>query len=131
MDIFIKAIVIVLITIILYQVLTNQDKNMALLLSLAVCSMILIATAAYLNPVLTFIHELRLIAKIDSEVFTILLKAVGIALLTEISALICSDTGNNALGKSLQLMSAAVILWISIPLFSSLLELIGEILGDV
>lgn len=131
MDIFIKAIVIVLITIILYQVLTNQDKNMALLLSLAVCSMILIATAAYLNPVLTFIHKLRLIANIDSEVFNILLKAVGIALLTEISALICSDTGNHALGKSLQLMSAAVILWISIPLFSSLLELIGEILGDV
>ena len=131
MDIFLKATAIALITVVLYQVLTNQDKNIALLLSLTACCMIFISAVTYLEPVVTFIRQLQTIANIDSDVLGILLKSTGIALVAEIAALICFDMGNNALGKSLQIMATAVILWLSLPLFTHLIELLAEILGDV
>lgn len=131
MDIFIKATVVALIALVLHQVLTKQDKNIALLLSLAACCMIFIAAVTCLEPVMSFLRQMQAIGNVDSDILTILLKSVGIGLLTEIAALICSDMGNSAIGKSLQIMAAAVIIWISLPLFTSLMELIGEILGDV
>ena len=69
--------------------------------------------------------------QLESDTLTILLKAVGIGLVTEVTCLICTDAGNAALGKTLQFLSCAVILWLSIPLLNELLELIDNILGAI
>jgi stage III sporulation protein AD len=61
----------------------------------------------------------------------IMLKAVGIGLVVEMGALICTDAGNAALGKTLQLLGAAAVLWLSIPLADSLMELLEQILGGL
>ncbi len=102
-----------------------------MLLTTAACCMILISAAVYLEPVISFFGQLRHFADLNGEMVSILLKSVGIGLITEIAALICADVGNAALGKSLQIMATAVILWISLPLLSGLLELVGEILGEI
>ena len=61
----------------------------------------------------------------------ILLKAVGEGLVSEVGALLCTDSGNGSLGKLLQLLGSAVVLWLSLPLFTMLLELIQELLGGI
>jgi hypothetical protein len=48
-----------------------------------------------------------------------------------LAGLICTDAGNGALGKALQLLTGAVILWLSIPLIQALIELLSEMLGEV
>ena len=77
-----------------------------------------------------FIRQLQRMGQLDADILQILLKSVGIGLLTEISALICTDVGNSALGKTLQIASVILILYISLPLLTSLMELVGEILGE-
>ena len=62
---------------------------------------------------------------------TILLKVVGTALIAEIVTLVCMDGGNASMGKALQFLAAAVILWLSLPMLTALLELIEEILGNL
>jgi hypothetical protein len=52
-------------------------------------------------------------------------------LIGELAGLICSDAGNAALAKSIQILTTAVILWLSIPLFESLLDLVQAILGEL
>ena len=49
----------------------------------------------------------------------------------EITSLICTDAGNAALGKSVQILATCGILWLSIPLFTSLIDLLNKILGEV
>jgi hypothetical protein len=61
----------------------------------------------------------------------ILLKVVGIGLIGEISALICTDSGNASLGKILQILSAAVILRLALPLLEQFLDLLEKVLGNV
>ena len=46
-------------------------------------------------------------------------------------SLICSDAGNSALGKTLQILGAVAVLWLSIPLINSLIALLEQILGDI
>ena len=81
--------------------------------------------------VFAFIGKLQAVGNLNTEMLEILLKSVGIGLLSEIAVLVCCDMGNASMGKTLQILSMAVILWLSLPLFSSLLDLIGKILGEV
>lgn len=45
--------------------------------------------------------------------------------------MVCTDAGNASLGKAVQLLGTAVILWLSLPLFKALVELLQSILGEV
>lgn len=90
--------------------------------------MIAILAVSYLQPVVSLVERLGSIGNLNPELITIVIKAVGIAIIGEIACLICADCGNAALGKSLQLLSTAVILWQSIPLFNGLIELVEKIL---
>lgn len=128
---FWQGAALVLLAVILALVLDKQEKEMGLLLTLAVCCMISGLALSYLRPVVSFINQLQTIGQLNGEMLQILLKVVGIGLIGEIAGLICADAGKAAMGKALQLLSAAVILWLSLPLLSELLELVQRILGEV
>jgi stage III sporulation protein AD len=131
MDIYLKAIGCALIALILSLILSKQSKDLSLLLSILVCTVIAVAAVNYLSPIVDLFQRLQSTANLDSTFMSILLRSVGIGLLAEITGLICSDAGNAALGKTLQLLAGAVILWMSVPLFSNIIELIEEILVSI
>lgn len=131
MDVFLKAAAAVLVTVILSLVLAKKEKDMALMLTCLVCCMVAAAAATFLSPVIDFLRRLETLGRLDGEMFAILLKSAGIGLLAEISGLICDDSGNAALGKTLQLLASAVILWLSIPLFTALLDILQNVLGEL
>jgi len=115
-------------SLILTLILSKQGKDFSLLLTVLVCSVVSAAAINYLTPVVNFFDRLQSIGKLDPDFIKILLRAVGIGLLAEITGLICSDAGNAALGKTLQFLAGAVVLWMSVPLFTSIIDLIEEIL---
>lgn len=131
MDTFWKAIAAVLIAVIFGVFLQRQGREAALLLTLAVCAMTAYLAVSYLEPVISFLERLQTLGGMDNEMLKVLLKAVGIGLISEICTAVCSDSGNAALGKILQLLSAAVILWLSIPLLEQLIELLQKILEGI
>lgn len=120
-----------MITVVLGLALAKQGKDISLLLTIAVCAMVVAAAATYLEPVIDFFQRLEDVGKLDGGMLQTLVKIVGIGLLAEITGLICTDAGNASLGKSIQILASAVILWMSIPLLTALLELLEEILGAI
>lgn len=128
MDIFLKLAAGTLISLILYLILAKLGKDISGLLTTAVCCILAVGTMQYFTPVITFIDRLQEMSGLDSEILQIILRTVGISILAEITSLICADAGNAALGKSLQILAGAVVLWLSIPLFNQLLDLVEELL---
>lgn len=131
MDVFLKAAAGVLVAVILVLVLMKQGKDLSVLLIVAVCTMIVCTALSYIQPIKDLILRLQTIGQLDSDTLSILLKAVGIGLIAEVTGLICADAGNAAMGKTLQFLASAVILWLSIPLLNELLELLDTILGAI
>ena len=121
----------VLIAVILVLTLGKQGKEMALVISIAVSSMVLMSAVAFLGPVISFLRDLETIAGLDNELIQILYKAISIAFVSEIAGLVSKDAGNESMGKTLGILATAVILWLSIPVFRGLLDLIRKILGGV
>ena len=131
MSIFWKTAAGILTAIILWINLNKSNKDVSVLLSLAVSAMAIIACTTFLQPVVSFIKKLQDVGKLDRDLVSVIVKAVGIGIVTEIAVLICKDAGNESMGKTLQFISAAVILWVSIPVFEKLLALLDRILGAV
>lgn len=131
MDIYLKAVAGVSVTIIISLTLAKKAQDISMLLTIAVCCMVMGVAVYFLTPLIDFIKQLQTVGQLDTEAFKILLKAVGIGLVGEISSLICADSGNTALGKALQILSVIVILWLSLPLMTALLQTVQSLLGEL
>lgn len=131
MDVFFKTVAGVLITVILFLAVSKNSRDISTLITIAGCCAVFVVSISFLRPVIEFIQKLKGLVGLDNDLVSIILKAVGIGLITEITVMICSDSGNGSLGKSLQILSSGVILWMSIPVFNQLLELLNQILGAI
>lgn len=131
MSIFVKASALALIVSVLYQMVSGRNKEIGTLLLVLGSCVILITAVSYIEQVFAFIRKLQTLGKLNNEMLEILLKSVGIGLLAEISVLVCNDMGNASMGKTLQILATAAILWLSLPMLNSLLDLIGNLLGEV
>lgn len=126
-----KACVLALVCVLLYLILAKKDPDIASVVTLGACCIILIGALVYLEPVVSLIQELQAMGKLNTQFITILLKCTGIGLLSEVTSLLCQDLGNTALGKTLQISACAVILWLSLPLFTQLLSLLSQIMESL
>ena len=131
MELFVKSAAGALVVAVLGLVLGKYNKESALIISLAACCMIVVSAMWYLEPTIAFIKKLQTLGALDSNVLEILLKSTGLAILSEVVMLICNDAGNTALGKTIQLLATAVILWLSLPLINKLIDLIENILISI
>lgn len=131
MDRFYQATACVLVAVILILTLRKQGNEIALVLSVLLCCMVGFLAAEFLEPVVRFMQRLQKIGALNQELLNILLKIVGICFTAEIAGLICEDSGNGALGKALQFLASAVILYLSLPLLSKLLDIVEGMLDNL
>ena len=131
MDLYVKAIAGVLIALMFCMALGSKGKDITVLLALTVCVMAIAAGFSYLSSVLDFFTQLQDLIGLDNHLLNILLKAVGVGLMGEIAGLICADGGQATLGRAVQILTSAVILWISLPLYTEILTLIQELLEGI
>ncbi len=129
MEAFWKAAAIMILTVILSSTLGKTEKDISAVLSVAACCMILTVALQYLSDVVVFLWELGNSQKSGTPFIGILLKISGVALVTEISSLFSSDSGNSSLGKAMQILGNSVILFLSLPIFEAFLTMIQEIMG--
>ena len=119
-----------MIAVVLILTIRRQNGEMALILSVMTCCMLLIAGLKLLQPVFAFLRRLQNIGQLDADMTAILLKSVGISLLSEIADLICKDSGNEATGKALGVICTAAILYLALPVFDALLTILESVLVE-
>lgn len=128
---FLQVVAGVLVAVILCGALSRTGKDISMLLSIAVCCMVLVAAVRFLQPIVELIRTLFDSSQLDSQWYAIVLKTVAIGLISQFAGLICADAGNSAMGKAVELLATAAVLWLSIPLMEALLELVQTMMGEL
>lgn len=131
MEHFFQAAAAVLLAVILMLCLKKSQTGIGEMISIFVCSVLAILAISYLKPVIEFIQSIQRLNMMDNQLLKTAFKVVGICVIAEIVELICIDSGNSAMGKALQLLSSAVVVWLAIPLMTSFLELIEGVLKGI
>lgn len=131
MAVFWKTAAGILMAVVLVLAVGKQEKDLALMLTMVVCVMAVGAALSFLEPVISFLYRLEELGDLQSGVLEILLKIVGIGLVSEIAEMICKDSGNASLARGMELLGSAVILSLSLPILETFLDLIQRILGEI
>lgn len=131
MELFFKTMVGAIVAVILYLSVPKQMKEFSVMLSVAVCVLVGLVAFSYLSPVIQFAHKLSDMGKLDDTMTKTLLKAVGICLVSEFTSNVCIDSGNTAVAKVIQFMTNALLLSLSVPFLSKLIDLIQSLLTEI
>lgn len=126
---FLRAAVIGLIAVIFAALLKKNNRELAVLLSLAACALIAAALLTLAEPLVDFLARLRNLAGLDTEVMAPLLKTVGIGLLTQICASICSDAGESSIAGLIEVCGGLLALYVSLPLLEAVMDMVESMSG--
>ena len=110
-------------------ILRTQRPEWAPLLRMAVTVVALGLTLSLVATVLGYVTELaNATGGLDQEGWPILLKALGVAFLTEIAASVCRDSGETGLATWVETAGKLEVLLLSFPLIKTVLDTVTEIL---
>ncbi len=124
----IKIIGIGLVALIIIILLKQYKPEFAIYISLLAGVLILLLVMDQLTQVISLLQSLASKASINSTFLAILLKITGIAFLAEFAVSVCKDAGEGAIASKIEIGSKIIIIAMSIPIISSLLEIILKIL---
>ena len=117
---------IIIVTVILISSIPFYDKNIKNIIMIFSCIAIsLYIINSFRND---FIQVKSFIETIGFGDYSILYKAMGIALVTEIVRDIAADSGNKSLSNQMIFAGKAAILLIALPVYIQVLEILTDIL---
>ena len=124
----IKIIGIGMISLIIIIIIKQYRPEFAIYISIIAGILILVISLQRMGVVVNMIQNISDKAGINGEFLSILLKITGIAILTEFAVSVCKDSGESAIASKIEMGSRVIIISMSIPIISSLLELMISIL---
>lgn len=63
-----------------------------------------------------------------NEYFPVIIKVLAIAYITEFTASLCEDAGQKSIGTKVELAGKISVFFVAIPVFTSLLNLLGSLI---
>ncbi|MBQ9658003.1 MAG: stage III sporulation protein AD [Clostridia bacterium] len=128
MEEIIKIIGIGIIALITAIIIKQYRPEFAIYISIVAGIIIIWLIFDKLSNVINLIKAMADKTSLNYNFLSILLKITGIAILTEFAVSICKDSGEGAIANKIELGSKVIIISMSIPIISSLLELMINIL---
>lgn len=124
----IKIVGIALITLVIIIMLKQYRPEYAIFISILTGILILILVMDRLTGIINLIQSIEDKFSINIQFIALLIKITGIAFLSEFAVSICKDSGEAAIASKIEIGSKIIIISMSIPIISSLLEIILKIL---
>ncbi len=124
----IKIIGVAFVALIIVIILKQYRPEFTIYVSILAGALILILVLDKLTGIVGLIQNIANKTNINSQFLGLLLKITGIAFLAEFAVSICQDAGEKAIASKIEIGSKIIIIAMSIPIISNLLELIIKIL---
>ena len=128
MDEVIKIIGIGLISLIIIIIIKQYRPEFAIYISIIAGITIIYLIFNKLEGIINLLKTISNKSGINNEFLELLLKITGIAFLAEFSINLCKDSGEGAIASKIEMGTKVIIVSMSIPIISSLLEVITKLL---
>ncbi len=127
MDI-VKIIGIGFIALIIIVIIKQYKPEFAMYVSIIAGTIIIFLSLDKIIGIINLLKNLSNKTGINAEYLGVLLKITGIAILTEFAVTICKDSGENAIASKIDFGGKIIVISMSIPIISALLEVILKIM---
>ena len=106
--------------------LKKESADGALTLRMVMGVVLAISCISAINPIVAYITELGEVFGEESGVassVTVLLKALGVSLITHICATVCRDSGEGSIAQYVELAGKIEIVLLSLPLIGEIIDI--------
>ena len=124
----IKIVGIGLIALVIILILKQYKPEYAIYVSLMAGILILTLSLGQLSGIINLLKDISSKANINTKFLSLLLKITGISFLTEFAVSISKDSGETAIANKIDLGGKVLIIVISIPIITTLLETVLKII---
>ena len=124
----IKIIGIGLISLIISIILKQYKPELAIYISIISGALIILFVFGKFSGIINVLNNLASKAGVNGKFLEILIKITGIAFLSEFAVSICKDSGESAIASKIDIKEKIIVLSLSIPIISAILELMIKIL---
>jgi len=104
---------------------------LGLLLAVGASGVILTAVVSHLPPILDALNELADRAGVQMLYIRTIFQVIAVAYIVDIGAQLCSDVGEGALAKNIQLAGKVIILVMAVPIIIAVADVIIDLLEQV
>ena len=123
-----KVIGIGIVATTLILVLKEEKSEMALMCSIVASIIILLYVISQFSGIIQLINKLIEMSGINKEYLVIILKIVGISYIVEFGKNVCKDAGESAISNKIEIAGKVIIVSLSIPIITSLIEVVSGII---
>lgn len=124
----IKIIGIALVALIIIVLLRQYKPEFTIYISLLAGALILLLVMDKFTGIVNLLQSLANKTSINCTFLALLIKITGIAFLSEFAVSICKDSGEAAIANKIEIGTKIIIISMSIPIITSLLEIILNLL---
>lgn len=128
MEMIYKIIAVGLITCVAVLIVKPIRNDFAVLLSVVGGIIIILFIVKYITGIFESLNLIVNQTGLNSSLFSLVLKIVGVGYLAEFTSNICCDAGIGGLGDKVLLGAKIVILTMALPILSNILQIIIGIL---
>lgn len=110
-------------------VLRQYRPEYAVFVSLACSVLAVLYLLQGVSQVMEELGGLMENAMLPSGLIQVVIKCLGVCILTELAGQTCRDAGEQAIGAKVELAGKVTLVLVSLPLFERLLQLAGKLLA--
>lgn len=118
----ISICVLSVVAVILIATLKPKNSEIALMLAISCSVIIILMILSQVSQVSNTVNQLIAVSGISTSYIVILLKVIGICLITEFAENTCKDAGSQSLACNVSLAGKIMVTITSLPLYSSILD---------
>ena len=124
----IKIIGVAISGLIIIILLKQYRPEFAIYISLLVGVIIILLIIDRLAGIINLLQSFASESGINNTFLALLIKMTGIAFLSEFAVSVCKDSGESAIASKIEIGTKIIIISMSIPILSALLEIILKVL---
>ena len=123
-----KIAAVALTGVILASVMKTVNKEITIYIILATVIILFLSIIDKLWEAFRFLEGIYDNVTYGRSFFPVIIKVLAVAYITDFTAQLCRDSGENAIGSKVELAGKVMIFYLAMPVLSAILELISPLL---
>lgn len=108
----------------------KYNGEAALMLSIACGVILLMSVISFAGTILQTVNTIAAASDMDVEYIKILLKVIGICIVTELAVSVCKESGQQTIAANVTLAGKILIMVTSLPLYSEILNTVVSLVNN-
>ena len=123
-----SIISIALVSVIIINLVNKYNPDFSIISTVVAGIILLVSIVGYFTDIVDKFEKIVNLTGINHDIFSVVLKVVGLSYITQFSSDICKDFGVGSIAQKVELAGKIAIFTVALPIVSGMISMVMELL---